>query len=453
MGKSAFEQEKGRFRSIPSMESILSSAQIEPLLQTFGREKVKQEIRGILDDIRDGSSVFDLEDVSQSVRLQLEQNQRPDLRPVINGTGVLIHTNLGRSPISRDHQHEVEELLAGYSSLEFDLTDGSRGSRHHHIEKAARELFGSEGALLVNNNAAAVLLSLSAIATGREVIVSRGELVEIGGSFRVPDIIQQGGAILREVGTTNRTRAADYEAAITPETAALLVVHQSNFKIVGFTEHPPLRELVGVAHAHGIPLILDEGSGRVVDLQRYGLPEHPTLGELIRMGVDLVTCSTDKLIGASQGGLLLGREELIRSCRRHPLMRAVRPGKESFAYVTAALSSFSREQHEEKIPLYRMLSAPLEQLRERATTISDNVDCEIIETEAVVGGGTTPTETMKSIALSFRTEPGLLADRLRRCDPPVIGRLQDDALLIDLRTVLPEQDTVLRAALAEVTRK
>lgn len=440
------------------MESILSSAPIEPLLDTFGRENVKHQIRRILDDVRSQELRFELEEVSRMVRLELERSQRPDLRPVINGTGVLIHTNLGRSPISREHQHEVEELLSGYSSLEFDLASGSRGSRHHHIEKSARELFGSEGALLVNNNAAAVLLSLSAVAAGREVIVSRGELVEIGGSFRVPDIIQQGGAILREVGTTNRTRAADYEAAITDDTAALLVVHQSNFKIVGFTERPSLSELVGVAHANGIPLIVDEGSGRVVDLQVYGLPKHPTISDLIGMGVDLVTCSTDKLIGASQGGLLLGREHLIESCRQHPLMRAVRPGKESFAYVTAALSSFSRGQHEARIPLYRMLSATLEQLRERATTISENIDCEIIETEAVVGGGTTPTETTQSIALSFRTEPALLADRLRRHDPPVIGRLQEGSLMIDLRTVLPEQDTVLRNALAEaiatpVTRK
>ena len=453
MPKSPTQPKTTRFRQIPSMESILSSTSVEPLIRSFGREQVKGKVRTFLDELRQRKGDFDLRELSERVGAQLEVEQRSDLRPVINGTGVLIHTNLGRSPLSRAHQHAAEEVLSGYSTLEFDLSDGSRGSRHHHIETVATELFGCEGALLVNNNAAGVLLALSAIASGREVIVSRGELVEIGGSFRVPDIIQQGGAILREVGTTNRTRATDYESAITPETAAILVVHQSNFKIVGFTEEPALRDLIGVAHANGVPLIIDEGSGRVVDLHRYGLPRHPTVAEMIEMGADLVTCSTDKLIGSSQGGLLLGRQDLVRACRQHPLMRAVRPGKESFAWTVAALSSFAREQYEQEIPIYRMLATSIDSLRERAGTIAGDLECVIVETDAVVGGGTTPTETLPSIALAFRSDPTTLAATLRRNDPPVIGRVQDDQFLVDLRTVLPEYDLVLAEALAKaVTR-
>lgn len=434
------------------METILSSESVDPLLRMFGREPVKQEMRSILDRIRSEDLEFDLEELVRTTLMELERKQRPDLRPVINATGVLIHTNLGRSPISRAHQRAAEQLLGGYSNLELDLESGSRGSRHHHIEKAATELFGCESALLVNNNAAGLLLSLSAIAAGREVLVSRGELVEIGGAFRVPDIIQQGGAVLREVGTTNRTRAADYQNAVSPRTGALLVVHQSNFKIVGFTEQPAIRDLLGVAHSNGVPLILDEGSGRVVDLQKYGLPRHHTIPELIAMGVDLVTCSTDKLIGSSQGGLLLGRKDLIDACRKHPLMRAFRPGKESFSYVTAALSSFMRERHEEEIPIYQMLSASIETLWKRASRIAPGHQCEIVETESVVGGGTTPTETIPSIALSFRSDAATLAERLRRHEPPILGRVQDDKLLLDLRTILPEQDEIVAKAISAMPR-
>ncbi len=239
---------------------------------------------------------------------------------------------------------------------------------------------------------------------------------------------------------------------MTQNTGALLVVHQSNFRIVGFTEHPAIRDLIGIAQTNDVPLILDEGSGRVVDLEKYGLPRHDTIAELIAMGVDLVTCSTDKLIGSSQGGLLLGRADLIEKCRRHPLMRAFRPGKESFCYVTAALASFLREHYESEIPIYQMLSASIETLWKRAARVAADHECEIVETEAVVGGGTTPTETIPSIALSFRSDAASLAERLRRQDQPVLGRIQDDRLILDFRTILPEQDEAVATALGAVTR-
>jgi L-seryl-tRNA(Ser) seleniumtransferase len=440
------EQQDSR-RRIPSVESILSSSELRPLLESYGHDRVRDAIRFHLDELRRTGGEFELSSAAAGVVASVETLTTPSLRTVVNATGVLIHTNMGRAPLSRAHWSETAELLAGYSNLELDLESGTRGSRQHHIEPIARELFGCESALLVNNNAAGVLLVLSTIASGKEVIVSRGELVEIGGSFRIPDVIRQGGAILREVGTTNRTRASDFLEAIGPETGAVLSVHQSNFRIVGFTESPAMDELIGVAHASSIPLVVDEGSGRVSDLTPYGLPHQMTVRELLQRGVDVVTCSTDKLIGSLQGGLILGRGAILDRCRKHPLMRAVRPGKETFAAVTSALSAFVREAHEREIPLYRMLSASADSLRERADRIVQRTGGTIVETRSVVGGGTTPTETVASIAIAIGGSPSTTLDRLRAHTTPVIGRIEDDLMLLDLRSVLPEQDAVLTEAL------
>jgi L-seryl-tRNA(Ser) seleniumtransferase len=444
------EQQDSR-RRIPSVETILSSSELRPLLEGYGRDRVRDAIRFHLDELRRTGGEFDLSMAAAGVASIVEKAIAPSLRPVVNATGVLIHTNMGRAPLSRDHWSEAGDLLAGYSNLELDLDSGTRGSRQHHIEAIARELFGCESALLVNNNAAGILLVLSTLASGKEVIVSRGELVEIGGSFRIPDVIRQGGAILREVGTTNRTRASDFLEAIGSETGAVLSVHQSNFRIVGFTESPAVDELVGVAHASSIPLVIDEGSGRVSDLTPYGLPHQMTVRELLQRGADIVTCSTDKLIGSLQGGLILGRRAMLDRCRKHPLMRAVRPGKETFAAVTSALSAFAREAHEREIPLYRMLSASIADLRERAERIVRRTGGRIIESRSVVGGGTTPTETIPSVAIGIDDAPSTVLDRLRDHTPPVIGRIDDDLLLLDLRSVLPEQDTVLMEALATLS--
>jgi L-seryl-tRNA(Ser) seleniumtransferase len=273
------------------------------------------------------------------------------------------------------------------------------------------------------------------------VIVSRGELVEIGGSFRVPDVIQQGGAKLREVGTTNRTRARDYAEAVNDRTAAILRVHRSNFEIVGFTEQPSIAELIAVAREQRIPMLYDEGSGRVVDLERYGFARQETLRELIAAGVDAVTCSTDKLIGATQGGLILGRAEVIERCRRHPLMRALRAGKESYAVIAETLRAFATERHEERVPVYRMLAATLDDLRARAAAIGIG---RVIESRCALGGGTTPAETIPSIALALDGDPNALYAKLLQNDPPVVGRIVDDTLTLDLRTVL--DDVALSAA-------
>jgi L-seryl-tRNA(Ser) seleniumtransferase len=440
-------EQQDRRRRIPSVETILSSPELRPLLESYGHHRTRDAIRTHLDELRRDGRDFEFSVAATVVADTVEKAITPSLRPVVNATGVLIHTNMGRAPLSRDHWSEAEDLLTGYSNLELDLESGTRGSRHHHIESIARELFGCESALLVNNNAAGILLVLSAVASGKEVIVSRGELVEIGGSFRIPDVIRQGGATLREVGTTNRTRASDYLEAVGPDTGAVLSVHQSNFRIVGFTESPTVDELVGVAHASSIPLVIDEGGGRVIDLSSYGLPQQMTVAELLQRGADVVTCSTDKLIGSLQGGLILGRASILDRCRKHPLMRAIRPGKETFAAVTSALSAFAREAHDREIPLYRMLSASEASLRERAGRMVQRTGSSIVETRSVVGGGTTPTETVASIAIAIEGSPSATLDRLRAHATPVIGRIEDDLLLLDLRSVLPEQDGVLTDAL------
>jgi L-seryl-tRNA(Ser) seleniumtransferase len=341
--------------------------------------------------------------------------------------------------------------VAGYSNLELDLGSGERGARDSHLTRLCQSLFGCEAAILTNNNAAGTMLLLAAVAGGKEVIVSRGELVEIGGSFRVPDVIQQGGAKLREVGTTNRTRARDYADAASRRTAAILRVHRSNFDIVGFTETPEVADLIDVARAKKIPLLYDEGSGCVVDLHRYGFAPKATLAELIAQGVDVVTCSTDKLIGATQGGLLLGCEELIEKCRRHPFMRALRVGKETYAVVAATLRAFAIGKHEERIPIYRMLATPREVLRTRGQLITAGTPCRIIDSHCALGGGTTPTETIPSLAIEVPGDATSLHARFLRNDPPIVGRIHDARFTIDLRTLLETDLTNVREAVGSLT--
>jgi len=301
--------------------------------------------------------------------------------------------------------------------------------------------------VLTNNNAAGTMLTLAAVASGREVIVSRGELVEIGGAFRVPDVIQQGGAKLREVGTTNRTRARDYADAITKKTAAILRVHRSNFDIVGFTETPDVAELIDAARAKRIPLLYDEGSGRVVDLARYGFASGATLRELIAGGVDAVTCSTDKLIGATQGGLILGREEIVAKVRRHPLMRALRVGKETYAVVAATLRAFATAKHEERIPIYRMLATPLDALRARAESLIRGTSARAIESRCALGGGTTPTETIASVAIEVPGNANELSARFLR--EAIVGRIVNDAFTLEVRTLTEQDLPAVRTALLQ----
>jgi L-seryl-tRNA(Ser) seleniumtransferase len=441
-------------RRIPSVEKLLSSAPFGPLLERWGRSEVKRELARQLDGFRRDPSTIagEPEAIAELVDGRLERALAPSLRPLINATGIIIHTNLGRSPIGSALLARASSAITAYANLEFDLEEGARGKRDAHLSELAARLFGCEAAILVNNNASAVLLLLAATARGREVIVSRGELVEIGGSFRVPEVITQGGAILREVGTTNRTRAADYADAAGPETAAMLRVHRSNFEIVGFTESPEPADLVDISRSKGIPLFYDEGSGKVVDLAPYGFSAAPTLRQLVASGIDAITCSTDKLIGASQGGLILGSRAIVDACARHPLMRALRAGKESYALVGETLRAFLAGKHEELVPIYSMLAEPLEEIRGRAVRMAGAVDGSAVrETRAALGGGTTPSETIPSAGIALRPAGG--ADALRaallRLPRPIVTRIESDEVIVDLRTVFPVDDPAVIAALRE----
>lgn len=447
MAKAPAEARDSALRTIPSVERILSAASFAPLVDEFGRERVKEAVVEHLTTLRAQRAPYEEEEALQAAHDTLSAATTSTLRRTINGSGVIIHTNLGRSPIDPSIWIEAEEIVSGYSNVEFDLDTGERGARDEHLTSLCRALFGCEAAILTNNNAAGTMLLLASVAAGKEVVVSRGELVEIGGAFRVPDVIQQGGAKLREVGTTNRTRARDYADAISRRTGAILRVHRSNFDIVGFTETPSVADLLEVSRAKKVPLLYDEGSGRVVDLARYGFAPAPTVADLMTQGVDAVTCSTDKLLGATQGGLIIGREELVAKCRRHPLMRALRVGKETYAVVAATLRAFATGKHEECIPIYRMLAAPLDLLRARAEHVTRGTSARIVDSRCALGGGTTPTETILSVAIEVSGDPNELHARFLRNDPPIVGRIQNDRFTLEVRTLLDADLTEVSKAL------
>ena len=396
-----------------------------------------------LDLLRSAREAFDETVAVQWVRGALAGATQSTLQRVINASGIIIHTNLGRSPIDAALWQRAGAIATGYSNLEFDLDAGERGARDEHLESMCRTLFGCEAALLTNNNAAGTLLLLAAVAPKREVLVSRGELVEIGGSFRVPDVIQQGGAKLREVGTTNRTRARDY--VVKRSTAAILRVNRSNFDIVGFTETPPVEDLIEVAHSKKLPLLYDEGSGRVIDIAKYGFRKRDTVRELMAKGVDVLTCSTDKLIGATQGGLILGRAKIIEKCRRHPLMRALRAGKESYAVIAETLRAFVTDRYEHDVPIYRMLATPLDELRARAKVLAGGARCKVIDSDCALGGGTTPTETIPSIAIHVPGKANALYAKF--LEQKIVGRIVDDRFTLEVRTLLEQDLPVVASAL------
>jgi L-seryl-tRNA(Ser) seleniumtransferase len=447
MSKARATEGDSALRALPSVERVLSSDAFARLAEAFGRTRLKEAVVAHLARLRGAREAYDEAAAADAVRAALAASTSASLRRVINGSGVIIHTNLGRSPVDEALWQRAGVVVCGYSNLEFDLASGNRGARDEHLSSLCATLFGSEAAILTNNNASAVLLLLSAVARDAEVIVSRGELVEIGGAFRVPDVIQQGGARLREVGSTNRTRAADYAAAASDRAAAILRVHRSNFEIVGFTETPSIDELIAVARQAKLPLLYDEGSGRVVDLAKYGFAAGETLRELMAKGVDAVTCSTDKLIGATQGGLILGRADLVGRCRKHPLMRALRAGKESYAVIAETLRAFATEKHETEIPIYRMLAAPLDALRARAEELVRGTECRVVESACALGGGTTPTETIASVAVEVPGDPNANYARFLLGDPPIVGRIVSDRFTIEVRTLLERDLPQVRTAL------
>ncbi len=443
-------------RDIPSVDQILKHPRTEQLLGSFGHAWTVSAIRQLQDDLRqtlpnltEMPSDNDLIDSLESI---LERQSQPSLRSVINATGVLLHTNLGRAPLSHAALEAVESTASGYSTLEYDLEKGVRGKRDVHASDLLTRLTGGDGALVVNNNAAAVLLALSALANGKKVAISRSQLVEIGGGFRIPDVMKQSGAKLLEVGTTNRVRLADFEQAISEGASILLVAHQSNFKIIGFTEEPALEDLARLAHQHNLPLMVDLGSGAFLDTAKYGLAHETTVQETLSKGADLVCFSGDKLLGGPQAGIIIGRTDLLNKIRRHPLYRAIRADKLCLAALSATLLHFLKGEAEQAIPLYLMLSRSFEDLTAQVARWIDRLHVgSALEGLSTVGGGSLPGETLPTclFALNIKS-PAKLAARLREADPPIIARVQENLLLLDARTVLPWQEETLLQSLQAI---
>ncbi len=404
-----------------------------------------------------------LSGLRDAVENQLRQSLGHSLRSVINATGVILHTNLGRAPLADAAISHIRQTAASYSNLEFDLNAGARGKRDVHVDRLFRRLLSEEtkadvvSTIVVNNNAAAVLLALNTLAEGGEVVVSRGELVEIGGSFRIPDVMSKSGAILREVGTTNRTRASDYERAITERTRLLLRVHRSNFEITGFTEQASTADLVALAHKRGVPLMEDLGSGALFDLRSVGIDGEPGVVDSLRAGVDIVTYSGDKLLGGPQAGLISGRSELIARMRSNSLFRALRVDKLTYAALESTLLAYVRHDHD-AIPALRMMRLSKDEIGERAKALAACIEApklkiEIVNGESLLGGGAAPSSVLPTRLLALACD-GLSADelttRLRESDPPIIARVDEGRVLLDLRTVFPDQDSVIASALSRI---
>ena len=418
----------------------LAGAAPRPLLVSAARSALSRAREELLAGAEPG-------DLVERVESELAAARGARLRRAINATGVIIHTNLGRAPLAREALERVSAVAGGYSNLEYDLGEGGRGSRQDHAAPILRRLTGAEAALIVNNNAAAVLLALAALAEGREVLVSRGELIEIGDGFRIPEVLARSGARLREVGTTNRTRAGDYDRAIGPETALVLRVHQSNFRVVGFTEQPRLADLVRVARAHGLPLIDDLGSGALFASSSLLLGDEPTARESLEAGADLVCFSGDKLLGGPQAGIIVGRAELVEQLRRHPLQRALRADKLTLAALEATLALYlDPELAAREVPVLRMLAEPLDTVRARAQRLASLVGGDVEPTVGRVGGGALPLNELPSFACAVEEE---LAPRLRNAEPPVIGLVRDGRFLLDCRTIAEDEvDEVANAVTA-----
>jgi len=440
-------------RELPSVESLLQTQEAEGLCAAYGRPLTLQAIRHTLESIRSsvasGGKIPVVEELLAHCGSTLESWTDATLRPVINATGVIIHTNLGRSPLAAGALQAVMETSRGYSTLEYSLAVGKRGKREMHAEEQLRLLTGAEAALVVNNNAAAVLLALSALARRKEVLIARSQLVEIGGGFRIPDVLRLSGAKLVEVGTTNRVHLEDYQKAISDRTALILQAHHSNFRIIGFTTEPSLAELTALGRRSGLPVVHDLGSGAFFNTEVYGLGHEPTVQESLAAGADVVCFSGDKLLGGPQAGILLGKKVLIDRLRRYQLNRAVRPDKLCLAALSATLQHYLRDEALETIPIWQMISAAPETLKQRVEGwIAALGFGRCIPGESTIGGGSLPEETMPGwvLALAVR-HPDRAARELREASPPVISRIAQDQLLIDPRTVLPEQEADLLSAL------
>ena len=473
------------FRKLPSVDDVVRGPAATSLAASYGHDSVVDAARVVLARLRQeiesgllGENALELAlaGLPGAVENQLRQSLAHSLRPVINATGVILHTNLGRAPLGDAAIEHIRETAANYSNIEFDLAAGERGKRDVHVERLFQRLLhqgvdseearntevgarksSSVSTIVVNNNAAAVLLALNTLAEGGEVIVSRGELVEIGGSFRIPDVMAKSGAILREVGTTNRTRTADYERAINERTRLLLRVHRSNFEITGFTEQPSTAELVALARKRSIPLMEDLGSGALFDLRSIGVSGEPGVPDSLRSGVDIVTYSGDKLLGGPQAGLISGGSELIARMRSNSLFRALRVDKLTYAALEATLLAYVRRDHD-AIPTLRMMRLTKAEIGKRAEALAASIvvpklKIDIVDGESILGGGAAPSSVLPTRVLAVSCE-GLSADelsiRLRDSDPPIIARVEDGRVLLDLRTVFPEQEAAVVAALTRI---
>ena len=467
------------FRELPAVDELLRTEAIASLAAVHGATAVTDAARAALGRLRDEIASGSLDEhglrlalggLANAIEGHLRHSLSYSLRAVINATGVILHTNLGRAPLTAAALDHIREIGGGYSNLEFDVEAGERGKRDVHVDRLFRKALGNDriATIVVNNNAAAVLLALNTLADAGEVIVSRGELVEIGGSFRIPDVMAKSGAILREVGTTNRTRIADYESAIQERTRLLLRVHRSNFEISGFTEQPSTTELVNLAQTRGLPLMEDLGSGALVDLQNFGIHGEASVLDSLRAGVGVVTYSGDKLLGGPQAGLITGRADLVARMRSNSLFRALRVDKLTYAALEATLLAYVKGDHD-AIPTLQMMRLSKDAIGNRAQVLANNLaqisktraesrrpskmDVEIIDGESVIGGGAAPSSVLPTRLLAVScadlTADALCA-RLRNSDPPIIARVEDGRVLLDLRTVAPEQDALIAAALERI---
>lgn len=443
--------------SLPSVDEILKSEKGLEWQESFPRRYVLKAIREIIEEkrqaiLRDELKEISMESMLPDIQHRVEKLSSFSLKPVINATGIVIHTNLGRSVLSEEILENIKKVACGYSNLEYDLEKGERGKRYSHIQKLLNEITGAESSLIVNNNAAAVFACLSALAKGKEVIVSRGELVEIGGSFRIPDVMSSSGAILREVGTTNKTHLHDYEKAINENTALLLKVHQSNFRTIGFTKQIAIDELVTLGRKHNIPVMFDLGSGCLVDLKPHGVHIEPTVQEIVKSGCDIVTFSGDKLLGGPQGGVIVGKAELIEKIAKNPLMRAVRIDKLTLSAFEAVLMHYLDEENAQKeIPTLKMLLQDVNEIKARAKKIAaklrreikeDIADIEVMADSSQSGGGALPEIEFKTFVVAIKPKKlsvNKLEERLRHGSPPIIARIKEDALIIDARTVMDRE--------------
>lgn len=442
------------YRMIPKVDILLEYEEIQEVIEKYGKETVMEAIRSETDKLRkyiqeasdESEAVIRIESLSDSIVKAVEKMHTPNMRPVINGTGTILHTNLGRAPIGEEHMKRIAKIATGYSNLEYNLEAGKRGERYSHFEKLLCKLTGAEAAMAVNNNASSVMLILSSLAKGGEVIVSRGELIEIGGKFRIPDVMEQSGATLVEVGTTNKTHYDDYENAITEETKALLKVHTSNYRIVGFTETVGIDELIPLAKKYDLPVVEDLGSGVLIDLAKYGLTHEPTVQESIAKGADVVCFSGDKLLGGPQAGIIIGKKKYIDMMKKNQLTRALRIDKFTAATLELVLQEYlSEERAVKNIPVLRMLSEPLSEVERRARSLSRMLKAlhlpaqiEVGACESQIGGGSLPLERIPSMAVMIRPEKisvNELEERMRQFEMPIIPRTANDMVILDARTL------------------